>query len=451
MTDDLLERLREARRRRARPDRPGRRCGVRRGLAGAYRGRRSRWCGPGRPPRWRPWSGLPRRRRRDRAAGRQHRPRAAGVPDGSGTQVVLSLGRMRRIRDVDPVASTITVEAGVVLADVQAAAAAGRPAVPDVAGLGGQLHHRRQPRDQRRRDRGAALRHDARARPRPGGGAPRRPGVGRAARRCARTTPATTSSTALHRRRGHARHHHRGGAAAASRRPRLARRPGSRSPTSRPRSPCSASLQSHAGARLATFELVNRTGARPGADPPARLARPGARCRLGRPGRAARAATADLDDPLEAALTEAVERGLVARRRRRRQPAQRTALWALREGISEAQKVEGADAQARRHGADRRPRRLDRPHRPDARGDPARRSPGDLRPRRRRQPALQPQRPARSSGRATTTPCAPRPATSRRRSTTPWPPPPGRSAPSTASARPRRRQRRRTSRRWRST
>jgi len=45
-----------------------------------------------------------------------------GVPDGSGDQVVLSLGRMRAVRDVDPVAGTITVDAGVVLADVQAAA-----------------------------------------------------------------------------------------------------------------------------------------------------------------------------------------------------------------------------------------------------------------------------------------------------------------------------------------
>lgn len=50
-----------------------------------------------------------------------------GVPDSSGDQVVLSLGRMRTVRDVDPVAGTITVDAGVVLADVQAAAAdAGR-------------------------------------------------------------------------------------------------------------------------------------------------------------------------------------------------------------------------------------------------------------------------------------------------------------------------------------
>jgi FAD/FMN-containing dehydrogenase len=47
-----------------------------------------------------------------------------GVPDAGGSQVVLSLGRMRTVREVDPVAGTITVDAGVVLADVQAAAAA---------------------------------------------------------------------------------------------------------------------------------------------------------------------------------------------------------------------------------------------------------------------------------------------------------------------------------------
>jgi FAD/FMN-containing dehydrogenase len=46
------------------------------------------------------------------------------VPDGTGTQVVLSLGRMRAVRDVDPVGATITVEAGATLAAVQEAAAA---------------------------------------------------------------------------------------------------------------------------------------------------------------------------------------------------------------------------------------------------------------------------------------------------------------------------------------
>jgi len=44
------------------------------------------------------------------------------VPDGSGHQLVLSLGRLRAIRGIDPVDDTITMEAGVVLHDVQEAA-----------------------------------------------------------------------------------------------------------------------------------------------------------------------------------------------------------------------------------------------------------------------------------------------------------------------------------------
>ncbi|MET0764849.1 MAG: FAD-binding oxidoreductase [Blastococcus sp.] len=49
------------------------------------------------------------------------------VPDASGRQVVLSMTRMRRIRGIDPANQTITVEAGVVLQTVQEAAeAAGR-------------------------------------------------------------------------------------------------------------------------------------------------------------------------------------------------------------------------------------------------------------------------------------------------------------------------------------
>jgi FAD/FMN-containing dehydrogenase len=49
------------------------------------------------------------------------------TPDGSGETVVVSLERMRRVRAVDPVADTITVEAGVVLQTLQdEARAAGR-------------------------------------------------------------------------------------------------------------------------------------------------------------------------------------------------------------------------------------------------------------------------------------------------------------------------------------
>ena len=44
------------------------------------------------------------------------------IPDKSGEQVLLSMSRMNRIRHVDPDDGSITVEAGCILADVQAAA-----------------------------------------------------------------------------------------------------------------------------------------------------------------------------------------------------------------------------------------------------------------------------------------------------------------------------------------
>lgn len=47
-----------------------------------------------------------------------------GIADDTGTQLVLSLGRMNRIRHIDPVSDTVVAEAGCVLAAVQAAAAA---------------------------------------------------------------------------------------------------------------------------------------------------------------------------------------------------------------------------------------------------------------------------------------------------------------------------------------
>ena len=46
------------------------------------------------------------------------------TPDEDGSQVVVSMSRMRRIRSVDPLNYAITVEAGCVLAEVQAAASA---------------------------------------------------------------------------------------------------------------------------------------------------------------------------------------------------------------------------------------------------------------------------------------------------------------------------------------
>jgi FAD/FMN-containing dehydrogenase len=47
---------------------------------------------------------------------------AGAVPDGSGRQVVLSLGRLDRIRQVDAAGECLVAEAGVTLANVQAAA-----------------------------------------------------------------------------------------------------------------------------------------------------------------------------------------------------------------------------------------------------------------------------------------------------------------------------------------
>ena len=46
----------------------------------------------------------------------------ASVPDESGTQVVVNLARMNRVRAIDPANNTMTVEAGCVLATVQEAA-----------------------------------------------------------------------------------------------------------------------------------------------------------------------------------------------------------------------------------------------------------------------------------------------------------------------------------------
>src|SRR5918996_5068770 len=60
-----------------------------------------------------------------------------GVPDDSGAMVVLSLGRLNRIRAVDPLNDTITVEAGCVLQAVQNAAAAANRLFPLALGAQG--------------------------------------------------------------------------------------------------------------------------------------------------------------------------------------------------------------------------------------------------------------------------------------------------------------------------
>ena len=48
---------------------------------------------------------------------------AAATPDGTGAEILLNLGRMNRIRELDPLNYTITVDAGCILQDIQRAAA----------------------------------------------------------------------------------------------------------------------------------------------------------------------------------------------------------------------------------------------------------------------------------------------------------------------------------------
>ncbi len=102
--------------------------------------------------------------------------------------------------------------------------------------------------------------------------------------------------------------------------------------------------QQHAGAHLSTFEIANRQALDlvlahlPDASDP--LAEPSDWYVL------VELAGADhdrgLDDALEAILADAVETDLASDAAIAGSPAQRSSLWALREGISEAQKVEGA-------------------------------------------------------------------------------------------------------------
>jgi FAD/FMN-containing dehydrogenase len=105
-----------------------------------------------------------------------------------------------------------------------------------------------------------------------------------------------------------------------------------------------AVAQARGGAHLATFEIANRQAIDlvlahlPGASDP--LAAPSEWYVLLE--LAGTDSDDSLDDALEAILGEAVEAGLASDAAIAGSPAQRSALWALREGISEVQKVEGA-------------------------------------------------------------------------------------------------------------
>ncbi|RYB92193.1 FAD-binding oxidoreductase [Nocardioides glacieisoli] len=265
-----------------------------------------------------------------------------GVPDGSGDQVVVSLGRMRRVRDVDPVAGTITVDAGVVLADVQAAASDAGRLFPMSLGSEGSCTI------------GGNLATNA------GGTAVLRYGMtrelvlglevvlpdgrvwdGLRALRKDNTgydltqlfvgsegTLGVITGAVLRLFPATPRH--------------------ATAWVAVPSVDAAVSLlgtaQQHAGAHLATFEIANRQALDlvlahlPGASDP--LAEPSEWYVLVE--LAGASSDGGLDDALEAILGSAVDEGLATDAAIAGSPAQRSALWALREGISEAQKVEGA-------------------------------------------------------------------------------------------------------------
>ncbi|MBI4901233.1 MAG: FAD-binding oxidoreductase [Actinobacteria bacterium] len=265
-----------------------------------------------------------------------------GVPDGSGDQVVVSLGRMRTVRDVDPVAGTITVDAGVVLADVQAAASEAGRLFPMSLGSEGSCTI------------GGNLATNA------GGTAVLRYGMtrelvlglevvlpdgrvwdGLRALRKDNTgydltqlfvgsegTLGVITGAVLRLFPATPRH--------------------ATAWVAVPSVDAAVSLlgtaQQHAGAHLATFEIANRQALDlvlahlPGASDP--LAEPSEWYVLVE--LAGASSDGGLDDALEAILGSAVDEGLATDAAIAGSPAQRSALWALREGISEAQKVEGA-------------------------------------------------------------------------------------------------------------
>ena len=148
------------------------------------------------------------------------------VPQGGNTglvggqtphhgEVVVSLRRLDKIREIDPASNTMTCEAGVVLQIAQAARGRGRSPVPAVARRGRKLHHRRQSLHQCRRHRRAGLWRGARDGARAGSGAGRRPDPERAVE-AEEGQYRLRSAQPLHRRRGHARHHHGGDAKTVS-------------------------------------------------------------------------------------------------------------------------------------------------------------------------------------------------------------------------------------------
>jgi FAD/FMN-containing dehydrogenase len=265
-----------------------------------------------------------------------------GVPDASGTAVVLSLGRMRSVRDVDPVAGTITVDAGVVLADVQVAAEQAGRLFPMSLGSEGSCTI------------GGNLATNA------GGTAVLRYGMTRelvlglevvlpdgrvwdGLRGLRKDNTGYDLTQLFVGSEGTL-----GVITGAILRLFPATPRHATAWVAVPSVGAAVSLlgtaQEHGGVHLSTFEIANRQAIDlvlahlPGAVDP--LAEPSDWYVLVE--LAGSASDEGLDTTLEALLGEAVEAGTATDAAIAGSPAQRSALWALREGISEVQKVEGA-------------------------------------------------------------------------------------------------------------
>jgi FAD/FMN-containing dehydrogenase len=262
------------------------------------------------------------------------------VPAGTRETVVLALGRLRRLRDVDPVADTITVEAGVVLQAVQEAAASVGRLFPLSLGSEGSCTV------------GGTISTNA------GGTAVLRYGMMRDlvlglevvlpdGRVWDGLRPLRKDNTGYDLKQLFIGAEGTLGVVTAAvlrllpETPRTATAllalPGVEAAVALlPR------LRTHAGGLLTAWELVNREALDlvlthlPGARDPFDTAHAWY-------GLVELAGTSDdVDARLEAALEEAVEAGLVVDAVVAGSPAQRASLWTLREGISEAQRIEGA-------------------------------------------------------------------------------------------------------------
>ena len=113
-------------------------------------------------------------------------------PHADMSEVIVSTSRLNRIRAIDTVNDTITVEAGVVLKEIQNAADRADRLFPLSLGAEGSCQIGGNISTNAGGVQRAALRQHAQSRARAGGGAARRQRLGRPARACARTIPATT-------------------------------------------------------------------------------------------------------------------------------------------------------------------------------------------------------------------------------------------------------------------